>query len=90
MLNLFLQDQVFIPQPSTLYFSLSFHHYLSFCHHSSMIGESLLGAFQSKHPLKPARKERKRIAQGIKGDEVKILVNVIQAFNIPVRDQKTL
>lgn len=55
-----------------------------------MIGESLLGAFRSKHPLKPERKERKRIAQGIKGDEVKILVNVIQAFNIPVRDQKTL
>lgn len=55
-----------------------------------MIGESLLNLFQRKHPLKPNRKERKRVAQGIKGDEVKILVNVIQAFNIPVRDYKTI
>ncbi|XP_029649306.1 coiled-coil and C2 domain-containing protein 2A-like isoform X1 [Octopus sinensis] len=51
----------------------------------NMIGKSLLNLLQPRRPLKPVRKERKRVSQGVKGDEVHILVNVIQAFNIPVR-----
>ena len=51
-----------------------------------MLGISLLRLSEPRRPLKPVRKERKKVtAQGIKGDEIRILVNIIRATNIPVR-----
>ena len=51
-----------------------------------LLGTSLLKLFERKAPLKPRRKERKKVtAQNIKGDEVKILVNISRAQNVPVR-----
>lgn len=50
-----------------------------------MLGISLLRLSEPRRPLKPLRKERKRVtAQAIKGDEVRLLVNVIRASNVPV------
>ncbi|KAL8612721.1 hypothetical protein ACOMHN_025372 [Nucella lapillus] len=52
----------------------------------AMIGISLLRLSEARRPLKPVRKERKKVtAQAIKGDEVRILVNIIRSTNIPVR-----
>ena len=54
----------------------------------SMLGTSLLKLTERRAPLKPKRKERKKVtAQNIKGDEVNILVNISRAQNIPVRLQ---
>ena len=41
---------------------------------------------QPKRPLRPTRKERKKVTmQNLAGQEVKIIVNVIHAFEVPVR-----
>jgi coiled-coil and C2 domain-containing protein 2A len=50
------------------------------------LGGNLLKVFERKAPLKPRRRERKKVtAQNIKGDEVKILVNISRAQNVPIR-----
>ncbi|KAK7488454.1 hypothetical protein BaRGS_00020239, partial [Batillaria attramentaria] len=52
----------------------------------AMLGISLLRLSEPRRPLKPVRKERKKVtAQAIKGDEVRILVNIIRASSVPVR-----
>ncbi|KAL4236189.1 Coiled-coil and C2 domain-containing protein 2A [Mactra antiquata] len=52
----------------------------------AILGTNLLKIFERKAPLRPKRKERKKIsAQNIKGEEVKILVNINRAQNVPVR-----
>ncbi|KAK3580952.1 hypothetical protein CHS0354_006977 [Potamilus streckersoni] len=54
----------------------------------AMIGTSLMRVLERKRPMRPQRKERKKItAQAIKGDEkeVKILVNILRAGDIPIR-----
>lgn len=39
-----------------------------------------------KRPLRPIRKERKKITvQNLSGQDVKIVVNVVRAFEVPVR-----
>lgn len=39
-----------------------------------------------KRPLRPIRKERKKIIpQNFSGQEIKIVVNVVRAFEVPVR-----
>jgi coiled-coil and C2 domain-containing protein 2A len=41
---------------------------------------------QPKRPLRPIRKERKKVTmQNLAGQEVKVIVNVIHAFEVPVR-----
>lgn len=41
---------------------------------------------QPKRPLRPTRKERKKVTiQNLAGQEVKVIVNVIHAFQVPVR-----
>lgn len=41
-------------------------------------------------PLKPARKERKRVmTQNLAGAQVKMAVNIVRAFNVPIRDDRT-
>ena len=55
---------------------------------SSMLGTSLLKLTERRRPLRPERKERKKVtAQNIKPDDVKILVNIARASNVPVRQQ---
>lgn len=56
----------------------------------AMLGISLLRLSEPRRPLKPVRKERKKVtAQAIKGDEVCILVNIIRASSVPVRKHQT-
>jgi coiled-coil and C2 domain-containing protein 2A len=41
---------------------------------------------QPQRPLRPTRKERKKVTmQNLAGQEIKIIVNVIHAFEVPVR-----
>lgn len=41
---------------------------------------------QPKRPLRPMRKERKKVAvQSLAGQDVRLMVNVIRAFEVPVR-----
>lgn len=55
-------------------------------HICRILGTNLLKVFERKAPLRPKRRERKKVsAQNIKGEEVKILVNINRAQNIPVR-----
>ena len=43
---------------------------------------------EPRRPLKPTRKERKKItAQNLQGVDVKVLVNIVRAFDIPVRSE---
>lgn len=48
---------------------------------------TLLELFTPKRPLKPVRRERKRLkAQNLAITNVNVVVRVIRAFNIPIRD----
>ncbi|XP_066996187.2 coiled-coil and C2 domain-containing protein 2A [Anabrus simplex] len=50
------------------------------------LGLAFLKWFRPKRPLKPVRKERKKVAiQSLSAEEVKIVVNVVRAFDVPVR-----
>ncbi|XP_021920038.1 coiled-coil and C2 domain-containing protein 2A isoform X3 [Zootermopsis nevadensis] len=50
------------------------------------LGLTFIKWLQPKRPLRPTRKERKKITmQNVAGQEVKIIVNVIHAFEVPVR-----
>lgn len=47
---------------------------------------SLFTLAEAKRPLKPRRKERKKItAQNLSDGDIKLLVNVVRAFELPVR-----
>jgi len=49
----------------------------------------LLSFVEPQRPLRPKRIERKKVRpQSIQPGDVKILVNVVRAFGIPVRDQR--
>ncbi|XP_066919925.1 coiled-coil and C2 domain-containing protein 2A-like [Clytia hemisphaerica] len=52
------------------------------------LGARLVQIFEPRRPLKPVRKERKKIhGQNLNSiKDVNILVNIVRAFNIPVRD----
>ncbi|KAH3847614.1 hypothetical protein DPMN_089941, partial [Dreissena polymorpha] len=52
----------------------------------ALLGTSLMKVFARRTPLKPQRKKQKKVvAQSIKGDEVRIIVNISRAQNVPVR-----
>jgi len=52
----------------------------------SMIGFTLLSAAQNKRPLNPYRRERKKIAtNSIGNSEIKIVITIMHALNVPVR-----
>ncbi len=43
---------------------------------------------EPRRPLKPVRKERKKVtAQNLQQTEVKVLVNIVRAFDVPVRTE---
>lgn len=52
----------------------------------SILGLSLFKLAEPKRPLKPRRKERKKVtAQNLSDGDIKLLVNIIRAYDIPVR-----
>ncbi|XP_034250216.1 coiled-coil and C2 domain-containing protein 2A [Thrips palmi] len=52
----------------------------------STLGLTFMKWLQPKRPLRPLRKERKKVAvQSLAGQEVRLMVNVIRAFEVPVR-----
>uniref|UniRef100_A0A3B3BF83 Coiled-coil and C2 domain containing 2A n=1 Tax=Oryzias melastigma TaxID=30732 RepID=A0A3B3BF83_ORYME len=51
-----------------------------------ILGINLFKLTEPKRPLKPQRKERKKVtAQNLSDGDVKLLVNIIRAYDIPVR-----
>ncbi|XP_047231585.1 coiled-coil and C2 domain-containing protein 2A isoform X1 [Girardinichthys multiradiatus] len=51
-----------------------------------ILGINLFKLAESKRPLKPQRKERKKVtAQNLSDGDIKLLINVIRAHNIPIR-----
>ncbi|KFM58390.1 Coiled-coil and C2 domain-containing protein 2A, partial [Stegodyphus mimosarum] len=50
-----------------------------------MIGFSLLKLLQTKRPLYPARKERKKVICATGNMNVKIIIKILHATNVPVR-----
>uniref|UniRef100_A0A8C6K4A6 Uncharacterized protein n=1 Tax=Melopsittacus undulatus TaxID=13146 RepID=A0A8C6K4A6_MELUD len=51
-----------------------------------ILGLSLFKLTEPKRPLRPRRKERKKVtAQNLSDGDIKLLVNVIRAYDIPVR-----
>uniref|UniRef100_A0A1A7XKZ0 Coiled-coil and C2 domain containing 2A n=1 Tax=Iconisemion striatum TaxID=60296 RepID=A0A1A7XKZ0_9TELE len=51
-----------------------------------ILGLNLFKLAEPKRPLKPQRKERKKVtAQNLSDGDIKLLINIIRAHNIPVR-----
>ncbi|XP_060004469.1 coiled-coil and C2 domain-containing protein 2A isoform X1 [Lagenorhynchus albirostris] len=56
----------------------------------SILGLSLFKLAEQKRPLRPRRKGRKKVtAQNLSDGDIKLLVNVIRAYDIPVRKPMT-
>ncbi|XP_038057381.1 coiled-coil and C2 domain-containing protein 2A-like isoform X2 [Patiria miniata] len=52
----------------------------------SMLGGTLVKLFEPRRPLRPQRKERKTVtAQNLSGLDVRLLVNIERAVDIPIR-----
>lgn len=52
----------------------------------SILGLSLFKLAEQKRPLRPRRKGRKKVtAQNLSDGDIKLLVNIIRAYDIPVR-----
>ncbi|XP_072246111.1 coiled-coil and C2 domain-containing protein 2A [Leuresthes tenuis] len=51
-----------------------------------ILGINLFKLAEPKRPLKPQRKERKKVtAQNLSDGDIKLLVNIIRAYDIPIR-----
>lgn len=51
-----------------------------------MIGANLMKLTERRRPMRPARKERKKVtAQALKDNDLKILVNITRALYVPTR-----
>ncbi|KAM4809986.1 coiled-coil and C2 domain-containing protein 2A [Rhinophrynus dorsalis] len=51
-----------------------------------ILGMDLFKLAEPKRPLKPRRKERKKVtAQNLSDGDIKILVNIVRAYDIPIR-----
>lgn len=52
------------------------------------LGLNLLKAVEPRRPLKPVRTERKKAtSQNLTEGSVTILVSVVRAYNLPIRDR---
>nr|XP_061833476.1 coiled-coil and C2 domain-containing protein 2A-like isoform X1 [Nerophis lumbriciformis] len=52
----------------------------------TILGLNLFHLAEPKRPLKPQRKERKKVtAQNLSDGDIKLLVNILRAYDIPVR-----
>lgn len=59
------------------------------CDSGRLLGINLFKLAEPKRPLKPQRKERKKVtAQNLSDGDVKLLVNIIRAYDVPVRRQQ--
>ncbi|XP_015427337.1 PREDICTED: coiled-coil and C2 domain-containing protein 2A isoform X3 [Myotis davidii] len=57
---------------------------------SGILGLSLFKLAEQKRPLRPRRKGRKKVtAQNLSDGDIKLLVNIIRAYDIPVRRPTT-
>ncbi|XP_051515693.1 coiled-coil and C2 domain-containing protein 2A-like isoform X2 [Myxocyprinus asiaticus] len=55
-----------------------------------MLGLNLFKLAEPKRPLKPRRKERKKVtAQNLSDGDIKLLVNIIRGYDIPIRRPHT-
>ncbi|XP_051232359.1 coiled-coil and C2 domain-containing protein 2A isoform X2 [Dicentrarchus labrax] len=55
-----------------------------------ILGINLFKLAEPKRPLKPQRKERKKVtAQNLSDGDIKLLINIIRAFEVPVRRPQT-
>ncbi|XP_062506752.1 coiled-coil and C2 domain-containing protein 2A-like [Corticium candelabrum] len=55
-----------------------------------VLGESIAKLLEPRRPLKPERKERKTIFAQVGGvSDIKLLVRVVRAFNVPVRQAQS-
>ncbi|XP_073331790.1 coiled-coil and C2 domain-containing protein 2A [Pagrus major] len=55
-----------------------------------ILGLNLFKLAEPKRPLKPQRKERKKVtAQNLSNGDIKLLVNIIRAYDVPVRRPQT-
>ncbi|XP_078257188.1 coiled-coil and C2 domain-containing protein 2A isoform X3 [Rhinoraja longicauda] len=53
---------------------------------SRMLGVNLFKLAEPRRPLRPRRKERKKVtAQNLSDGDIKLLVNIIRAYDIPIR-----
>lgn len=51
-----------------------------------VLGLNLFKLAEPKRPLKPRRKERKKVtAQNLSDGDIKLLLNIIRAYDIPIR-----
>ncbi|XP_027146033.1 coiled-coil and C2 domain-containing protein 2A [Larimichthys crocea] len=74
-------------------FILAKHHYLlsdlvieEEIPNIGILGINLFKLAEPKRPLKPQRKERKKVtAQNLSDGDIKVLVNIIRAYDVPVR-----
>lgn len=50
------------------------------------LGLNLMALFQPRRPLRPTRKERKRVqGSNLIDTKVNLIVNIVRAFNLPMR-----
>lgn len=55
-----------------------------------ILGLNLFKLAEPKRPLKPRRKERKKVtAQNLSDGDIKLLLNIIRGYDIPVRKPYT-
>ncbi|KAM6921159.1 coiled-coil and C2 domain-containing protein 2A [Xenentodon cancila] len=55
-----------------------------------ILGINLFKLAEPKRPLKPQRKERKKVtAQNLLDGDIKLLINIIRAYDIPIRRQQS-
>ena len=55
-----------------------------------ILGINLFKLAEPKRPLKPQRKERKKVtAQNLSDGDIKLLVNILRAYDVPVRRPQT-
>lgn len=66
--------------------SYSFSYVTSFFVVSRILGINLFKLAETKRPLKPQRKERKKATtQNLSDGDIKLLVNIIRGYDIPIR-----
>ncbi|XP_047443097.1 coiled-coil and C2 domain-containing protein 2A isoform X3 [Mugil cephalus] len=59
-------------------------------HTAMILGINLFKLAEPKRPLKPRRKERKKVtAQNLSDGDIKLLINILRAYDIPIRRPQT-
>ncbi|XP_059197951.1 coiled-coil and C2 domain-containing protein 2A isoform X1 [Centropristis striata] len=56
-----------------------------------ILGMNLFKLAEPKRPLKPQRKERKKVtAQNLSDGDIKLLINIIRAYDVPIRRPQSI